>query len=99
MELELHQRLARLLSVRVDYRFHTQTGASFFTTRAEPSFKLATADSDLANLDAQTVGFKLTFDTPARFAKDVRFDLAAERYFRSNDLRVNVYSCGLGFLF
>ncbi len=99
LELELHQRLARMLSVRLDYRFHTQTGASFFTTRAEPTFKLATADSDLAALDAQTVGFKVSLDTKVSFAKNMRLDLAAERYFRTNDLRVNVYSCGLGFLF
>jgi hypothetical protein len=99
MELELYQRLTRVAYVRLNYRYHTQTGASFYRTPVEPTFKIATADSDLAALDAQTVGFKVTVDLPVRFAKSVRFDLAAERYFRSNDLRVNVYSCGLGFLF
>jgi hypothetical protein len=99
VELELYQRLARVAYARLSYRFHRQTGASFFHTQVDPTFKLATADSDLAALDAQTVGFKLTVDAPPRFAKNVRFDLAAERYFRSNDLRVNVFSCGLGFLF
>ena len=29
----------------------------------------------------------------------VHLDVEVERYFRDNDLRVNVYSCGLGFLF
>jgi len=99
MELELYQRLTRVAYLRLNYRFHNQTGASFYRTQAPPSFKIATADSDLAALDAQTVGFKLTLDVPVRFAKNVRFDVGAERYFRSNDLRVSVYSCGLGFLF
>ena len=99
MELELHQRLSRVAHLRLNYRYHTQTGASFYRTRVDPSFKIATADSDLAALDAQTLGFKVTVDAPVRFARTVRFDVGAERYFRSNDLRVSVYSCGLGFLF
>jgi hypothetical protein len=64
-----------------------------------PGFTLATADSDLATFDAQTVGFKVAADVPVRFARGLRFDLGGERYFRSNDLRVNVFSCALGLLF
>ncbi len=99
MELELYQRISRLSYLRFNYRFHQQTGPGFFTTRAPPNFTLATADSDLAPLDAQTVGVKGAFDLPVHFARNVHADLAVERYFRSNDLRVSVYSCGLGFLF
>ena len=99
MEVELHQRVAPWVSARANYRFHTQTAPAFFTTRAAPNFTLATADSDLADLDAHTVGFKVAADIPVRFAKTLRVDLAAERYFRSNDLRASVVSCGVGLLF
>ena len=99
VELELYQRLSRLSYVRLNYRFHRQTGVDFFTTRAAPDFTLATADSDLAALDAHTVGVKVALDVPVRFARSLHVDVAVERYFRSNDLRVSVYSCGFGFLF
>ncbi|MFT3775227.1 MAG: DUF3570 domain-containing protein [Minicystis sp.] len=99
MEFELYQRFSPSLYARVNYRFHTQTAASFFHTRVAPGFTIATADSDLASLDAQTVGFKIAAEIPVRFAKTLRLDLAAERYFRSNDLRASVVSCGLGLLF
>jgi hypothetical protein len=99
MELELYQRLSRISYVRFNYRFHRQSGADFFTTRAAPTFTVATADSDLAALDAHTFGVKGSLDLPVRFARTLHADLAVERYFRTNDLRVSVYSCGLGFLF
>jgi hypothetical protein len=99
-EVELHQRLASFARLRFNYRYHTQTGADFFRTSVPlgaPVF--ATADSDLAPLHAQTIGVKGTFDFPVTFARTLHADLAVERYFRSNDLRVSVYSCGLGLLF
>lgn len=99
MEFDLHQRLTKSIRARVNYRYHTQTAPTFFETVVAPRFTYATADSDLAALHAHTVGFKITAELPIRFAKSVRVDVAAERYFRSNDLRVNVYSCGLGWLF
>jgi len=102
LELELYQRLSRLTYLRLNYRFHRQTGADFFTTRVAPGFTVATADSDLAPFDAHTVGVKGSLDVPlhlAHFAKNLHVDLAVERYYRTNDLRVSVYSCGLGFLF
>jgi hypothetical protein len=99
MELELYQRFTSHVYARLNYRFHTQAAPSFFHARVAPGFTLATADSDLATFDAQTVGFKVAADVPVRFARAVRFDVGAERYFRSNDLRVNVYSCALGLLF
>lgn len=100
VEAELHQRLASFARLRFTYRYHTQTGADFFRTSAPlgaPIF--ATADSDLASLHAHSVGVKGTFDFPVPFARLLHADLAVERYFRSNDLRVSVYSCGLGLLF
>lgn len=99
LELQLHQRLSPISSLRVGYRYHTQTGVDFFTPRASPDAERRTADSDLAPLHAHTVGVKGAFDIPVRFARNLHADLAIERYFRSNDLRVNVYSCGLGLLF
>ncbi|MEP7126600.1 MAG: DUF3570 domain-containing protein [Byssovorax sp.] len=99
-EVELHQRLAAFARIRFNYRYHTQTGADFFRTSialGDPGF--ATADSDLAPLHAHTIGFKGTFDFPVKLARTLHADLAVERYFRSNDLRVSVYSCGLGLLF
>ncbi len=100
LEAELHQRLASFARLRFNYRYHTQTGADFFRTSVPlgaPIF--ATADSDLAPLHAHTVGVKGTFDFPVPFARTLHADIAVERYFRSNDLRVSVYSCGLGLLF
>jgi hypothetical protein len=99
LELELYQRLSRATYLRLNYRFHRQTSADFFATRVAPTFTLATADSDLAAFDAHTVGVKGAVDIPVRFARNLHADLAVERYFRTNDLRVSVYSCGFGFLF
>jgi hypothetical protein len=99
VELELFQRFTRSIYARFNYRFHTQTAPGFFHTVVAPNFKVATADSDLASFEAQTVGFKLVADVPVRFAKNLHVDIGGERYFRSNDLRVSVLSCGLGLLF
>ena len=99
MEIELYQRFSRTIYARLNYRFHTQIAPGFFHTSVAPTFELATADSDLASFDAQTVGLKVVGEVPLRFAKSLRFDVGAERYFRSNDLRVSVFSCGLGLLF
>jgi hypothetical protein len=99
LELELLQRVSRLSYLRLNYRFHRQAGADFFHTRVSPDFTIATADSDLAPLDAHTIGVKGAVDLPVHFARNLHADLAVERYFRSNDLRVSVYSCGIGLLF
>lgn len=99
MELELFQRFTRSIYARLNYRFHTQKAPDFFHTVVAPTFKVATADSDLASFEAHTLGFKVVVETPVRFAKTLRVDVGADRYFRSNDLRVSVFSCGLGLLF
>ena len=99
LEFELHQRLMRRLVARANYRFHTQTSADFFQTSVAPRFKLATADSDLASLDANAVGLKLSLDLPLRSVRSLHADIGMERYVRSNDLRVSLFSCGFGLLF
>jgi hypothetical protein len=99
VEAELYQRISPLSYLRANYRFHRQTGADFYAERVAPTFGIATADSDLAPLDAHTIGLKGVVDIPTRAFKTLHADVAIERYFRTNDLRVNVISCGLGFLF
>jgi hypothetical protein len=99
LETELFQRLAPFAYVRVNYRFHTQSAVDFFTTESAPMFLRATSDSDLQNLNAHTFGAKAAFDIPAPHVGKLQLDVEVERYFRSNHLGVNVYSCGLGFLF
>jgi hypothetical protein len=99
-EAQLMQRLAPELYVGAYYRFHTQTGASFFTTLAPDDATLRVADSDLAPLDSHTVGGKLVVDLPLR--GDIRalhLELAVERYVRTNDLQMNIMSWATGFRF
>jgi hypothetical protein len=100
-EVELYQRFTSWLYLRANYRVHVQNGVRFFTTAAdESSAALRTADSDLAPFVAQTIGGKVAIDL--RFWRRLRglhADLGFERYFRSNNLYVNLYTCALGFLF
>jgi hypothetical protein len=100
MEAELMQRLSPELYVGGTYRFHTQTGASFFTPLAPPGALLRVADSDLAPLDSETVGGKIVVDYPlvGEF-RTLHLELACERYVRTNDLRVNIVSWATGFRF
>jgi hypothetical protein len=94
------QRLSPMLYVGGYYRFHTQTGASFFTTSAAPDATLRTADSDLAPLDSQTIGGKIVLDLPTvGDVKGLHFELAVERYFRTNDLQMDIVSWASGFRF
>ena len=100
LELALYQRLHRSFYLRGTYRFHVQNGVSFFTTLATPDALLRTADSDLAPFNAQTVGILGALDLPVtRRVENLHVDFGYERYFRTNDLRVNVYTCAVGFRF
>jgi hypothetical protein len=99
-EGQLMQRLSRELYVGAYYRFHTQSGASFFTTLAPDDGTLRVADSDLAPLDSHTVGGKVVLDLP--LYGDIRalhVELSVERYVRTNDLQMNVMSWATGFRF
>ena len=94
------QRLAPFLYLRGTYRFHHQTGVDFFSTLADPNAPLRTADSDLQRLRAQTFGVVAASDVRfTKHARELHVDVGYERYFRSNDLSVNMYSCSVGLQF
>jgi Protein of unknown function (DUF3570) len=99
-EAELYQRITAWLWVRATYRVHQQSGVSFFTTEAAPTKSPRTADSDLAPFVAHTFGGAVAVDL--RMIPRLRqlyADFAYERYVRTNDLGVHVYSCALGVRF
>jgi hypothetical protein len=102
-EAELVQRAGPWIHLRANYRYHRQTGASFFTTSADPGAPgNRTADSDLAPLRAYTVGAAVAASLPPialGTLRDIHIDLGYERYVRSNDLDVDITTCGLGFSF
>jgi hypothetical protein len=99
-EAELRQRILPMLYLGALYRYHTQTGVDFFTTRAPLDARHRTADSDLAPFHAQTIGGKLVMDVPVDAGfRVLHFDLGYERYFRSNDLQMNVFTCATGYRF
>jgi hypothetical protein len=100
IEGQLMQRLTPTLYVGGLYRFHTQTGASFFTTLAPVDTPLRVADSDLAPLDSHTVGGRIVADFPlAGELRALHFELGYERYFRTNDLQMNIWTWATGFRF
>jgi len=100
VETELYQRLAPTVYVRLNYRVHVQRAVDFYTTLAPDDGSFRTGDSDLSAFVAQTVGAKLSIDFPSRGRlRDAHFDVAAERYFRSNGLRASIASCAVGFRF
>ncbi|MFI5306983.1 MAG: DUF3570 domain-containing protein [Polyangiales bacterium] len=100
LEYALYQRLSRTFYLRADYRIHTQNAPSFWTLQSPKDASPRTADSDLATLRAQTVGGAAAMDLPLRGpVRELHIDLGYERYFRSNDLHVNIYTCALGFRF
>jgi hypothetical protein len=100
-EASLAQRLWRGLVLRANYRFHWQSAPSFFTIAADPlATGFRTSDSDLGPFHAQTFGGALLVDLPvARGAHQIHADIGYERYLRSDNLQVDLATCGLGFLF
>jgi hypothetical protein len=100
VEGELMQRLSPLLYIGALYRFYTQTGVSFFTTLAASNLPWRTADSDLAPLDSHTIGGKVVIEMPVGTSlRAVHFELGYQRYFRTNDLQMNVVTCATGYRF
>jgi hypothetical protein len=99
-EAELDQRLSPFFYLGATYRLHHQSAVDFFRTSAPDNGRLATADSDLAELYAQTFGLKASFDWSGRMpiGSQLHFDAAIERYVRTNDLSVSVVSFAIGFL-
>ncbi len=99
-ETELLQRVSRAVTLGALYRFHRQSGVAFFTTLADPLALLRTSDSDLAPFDAQTVGGKIMVDAPVRGEiRALHVELGYERYFRTNDLHIDVFTCATGYRF
>lgn len=98
-EAQLLQHVGKSLYVGAGYRHHTQSGASFFTTSAAPSLLLRTADSDLAPLDSDSITARVGIDVPRGKEGTLHFDVAYERYIRSNDLAANMVTCSSAILF
>ena len=100
-EAALAQRIYAGLTVRANYRYHWQSAPWFFTTAADPlALGLRTSDSDLGPLHAQTFGGMILLDLPlARRVRDLHLDIGYERYVRSDNLRVDITTCALGFRF
>lgn len=100
IELELYQRLTPYAYLRANWRYHTQTAPPFWSTSASPTAIERTADSDLAAFSANTLGILAASDIPmSGRVRQVHVDVGYERYFRSNSLTANIYTCSLGFLF
>jgi hypothetical protein len=100
IEVRLHQRFAPWFYVTALYRVHDQKGAGFFTTHLpQVSDVLRTADSDLDTFVSQSVGGEARLHYPLFGLRDAELGLGYERYFRSNDLQVNVYLWTTGFRF
>jgi hypothetical protein len=97
LEGELDQRLSPWLYLRARYRYHHQEGASFYADHPLPTAFLRTSDSDLAPLSAHTVGGRVVCDLPVgRTGSMLRLELGYERYFRSNDLDIDIYTAAVG---
>jgi hypothetical protein len=98
-EARLRQRLAPWLMLSANYRYHRQSGAYFFATRAAGTARYRTADSDLAELTAHTLGGSVTFAPTLRALDSIYFDVGYDRYFRSDELTVEVTTCATGIRF
>ena len=99
-EGQIMQRISPALYVGALYRFHSQTGVSFFTPLAGPAATLRTADSDLARLDSQTIGGKVVLDVPVDAPmRLLHFEVGYERYFRTNNLSMDIVTWETGYRF
>jgi hypothetical protein len=106
VETDLTQRIGRWLRLSGSYRWHRQSQARFFTTSAGEDDAFRTADSDLDQFVAHTVGGRVLVDVPlSRWPpwgtglRDIHVDIGYERYFRSTSLIANITTCGVGFRF
>jgi hypothetical protein len=96
-EVQLYQRIGRLVWLRANYRVHQQNGVSFFSTSASPTAALRSADSDLAPFVAQTFGGAAGVDLPMiPRLRTLSVDIGYDRYVRSNDLHVDIVTVGVG---
>lgn len=103
IDAHVTQYLGPEVSLRLSYRFHTQTGVGFYTERlpitAPLEFTFRTADSDMSAFDAHEVGATLRWYWDPRGALTAAssyLELTYYRYERSNGLSANVASLGWG---
>jgi hypothetical protein len=102
IEAQLYQRAGRYVWMRVNYRVHHQTAASFWTAEVpDDEARFRTADSDLQRFVSQTFGGMISVDVPLRRSvlRDLHVDFGYDRYVRTNSLHADLYTCALGFLF
>jgi hypothetical protein len=101
-EANVTQYLGDVVSLRVSYRYHTQTAVSFWSSLLPTGYDLLlprTADSDLAALDAHEIGGTLRWYYDAGGALTARSSYLEASYYhyeRSNGLFVNLMSIGWG---
>jgi hypothetical protein len=104
IETEVYQYATQRAYVRLDYRVHRQNAVNFWT-RSLPLLPTdpdapRTADSDLAELWAHELGAKVfVYVEPPGSYPQHHVDLSVSRYWRTNDLWVDVVSLGYGRLF
>jgi hypothetical protein len=98
-EVILRQRLLRWLTIAASYRHHRQSGVYFFTRRSITAIGHRSADSDLAELSAQTLGGTLTLALSRPASGSIFFDLGYDHYFRSDELTVEVATWATGIRF
>lgn len=99
VEGQLLQRLSPFLYVQAGYRYHTQTGADFFTISAADDGRRRTADSDLAPLHSNSFSFGVHSEFLAEPMGVMEVGASFERYVRSNDLSIDVGMLTTGFKF
>jgi len=97
VEGDLRQRVLAWLVLGASYRYHRQTSVSFFTTAASPVATHLTADSDLAGLWTQAIGGNAAVTLPTATLGTLFLSFGYDRYFRSDDLQVNVATWASGF--
>jgi hypothetical protein len=103
LDASVTQYLGPTVSARLSYRFHDQTGVSFFTTRfpmtASFDTTYRTGDSDLSAFSAHEVGATLRWYWDPRGALTARSSYVEVSYYhyeRTNGLSANIASLGWG---
>lgn len=103
LDASVTQYLGPVVSARLSYRFHTQTGVAFYTTlfpvTAPFDGTYRTADSDLSPFSAHELGLTVRWYWDPRGALTARSSYLEASYYhyeRTNGLSANVASLGWG---
>ncbi len=100
VEHTLYQRITSWLWARATYRLYQQNGVSFFTPKADVLDKPRTADSDLAQFWAHTVGGAVGADVRLwRRLRSLHAEVGYDHYWRTNDLTADIVTGAVGFGF